>query len=253
MSAYWLHDASWARIVAHRVREPHAIEARLASRRRPELSVPADGRLVLIAANHCVDPRSEQAVGRRELLARIVEALSVAGVDGVVASPDLIEELTLLNVLEHRVAFATHASGNHVDGRVVSTSDEIDPAVLTILRLRARTIAQPEVDSSWTDWIDSLHEATSTAITGAGLWLSVPPVRGLSNLAEASAFPLLIRDIDVPIDPSAWAGFFATALPDTVRGIVLGVSALFPHEGSVAAATAAIAGSARTPQANADV
>lgn len=246
MSAYRLHDASWARIVEHRVRQPRAIEARLASRRRPQSVVRADGRLVLLAANHRVDPRSETAVGRRELLARIIEALSITDVDGVVASPDLLEELTLLNVLEHRLAFATHASP-HVDGLAVSQTSQIDSALATVLRLTGGYLGQPELESSWSDWIDALHQVTSTASTGAGLWLSIPPVRGFSNLAEASGFPLLIRDVDVPIDPEAWAGFFRTALPDTVRGIVLGVSALFPHKGSVADATAAIASAARTP------
>lgn len=244
MSAYRLHDASWARIVEHRVRRPRAIEARLASRRRPESIVRPDGQMVLLAGNHHIDPRSGAPVTRRELLARMVEALSMSDVDGVIASPDLLEELTLLNVLEHRLAFATHPS-TRFDGLLVSQTADIDPALPAIVQLSSEDASRPEAETSWTSWIDSLQRVSSTAATGAGLWLSLPPVRGFANLAEASGFPIVIRDVDVPIDPVAWADFFQATLPPTVRGIVLGVSALFPHERSVADATATIAGSAR--------
>lgn len=168
----------------------------------------------------------------------------MSDVDGVIASPDLLEELTLLNVLEHRLAFATHPS-TLFDGLLVFQTADIDPAFPAIVQLAKDDAIQPEAEASWTAWIDELQRVSSTTATGAGLWLSLPPVRGFVNLAEASGFPVLIRDVDVPIDPVAWVDFFQAVLPDTVRGIVLGVSALFPHQRSVADATATIASSAR--------
>ena len=90
MRAYRLHDASWTRIVTQRVRRPTTIGLRLASRRRPDATVPADGQLVLLACNHSKDPRTSQTIDRRELLDRIVEALSIPDVDGVIATADLL-------------------------------------------------------------------------------------------------------------------------------------------------------------------
>lgn len=289
MRAYRLHTASWSRIVTHRVRRPESLAERLTSRRRPMQPVPADGQLVLLACNHRIDPRSDTVVDRRELLDRIIEALSIPEIDGVIASADLLEELTLLNVLEHRLAFCT-ASGDPYIGAVsgspascggVSSATIVascfDGAVLsrrwgdeTTLRTsqpwsvaadvaefaahRLPTIVdltlrdpdgRDEFDTPWTDWIEPLHTTTSGLATGAGLWITVPAIDGLAHLAEATGFPVLIRDTDVPILPAAWGGFFGSELPLTIRGMIPGVSALFPLEGSVAEATAGIARSVR--------
>ena len=109
---------------------------------------------------------------------------------------------------------------------------------------------QTEFDTAWSDWIEPLHSTTSALATGAGVWITVPAISGLANLAEATGFPVLMRDTDVPIRPSAWAGFFQAELPLTIRGMVPGISALFPLEGSVAEATATIARSVRKRVSN---
>lgn len=294
MRAYRLHTASWSRIVTHRVRRPEAIVDRLTTRRRPDQPVPNDGQLVLLACNHKVDPRTGAPVDRRELLDRIIEALSIPEVDGVIASADLLEELTLLNVLEHRLAFCS-ASGNphigalsgldsstggvtsstiaasHFDGAVLShrwgptgsirtsqswcvAADVAEFAAHELPAILDLYISDPqgraEFDTSWTDWIDPLHATTSALATGAGVWITVPAISGLSNLAEATGFPMLMRDTDVPIHPSAWDHFFQSDLPLTIRGMIPGLSALFPIEGSVAEATAIIARSVRNRLAN---
>jgi hypothetical protein len=289
MRAYRLHNASWSRIVTHRVRRPEAIAVRLSSRRRPDHPVPSDGQLVLLTCNHGRDPRTGTAVDRRELLDRIVEALSIPEVDGVIASADLLEELTLLNVLEHRLAFCSTSgdrrvgalaghgtlpngissatiAASHFDGVQLSQSwgpagaitasqpwvVAADVAELaahhlpTILDLK---IGYPpggsEFDTAWGDWIGPIHATAASMATGAGVWITVPAINGLAHLAEATGFPILLRDTDVPISASAWAGLFQSELPLTVRGMVPGVSALFPLEGTVAEATAAIARAVR--------
>ncbi len=289
MRAYRLHAASWSRIVTHRVRRPEDLAARLTTRRRPDQPVPADGQLVLLTCNHRVDPRSGALVDRRELLDRIIEALSIPEVDGVVASADLLEELTLLNVLEHRLAFCT-ASGDphigalsgsdgscggvgsstivasHFDGAVLSrrwgangslrssqpwcvAADVAELAAHDLPTIIDLTISDPggraEFDTTWADWIEPLHATTSALATGAGVWITVPAISGLAHLAEATGFPVLMRDTDVPIHPTAWEGFFEADLPLTIRGMVPGISVLFPLEGSVAEATATIARAVR--------
>ena len=294
MRAYRLHNASWSRIVTHRVRRPEAIADRLTSRRRPDQHIPSDGQLVLLACNQKIDPRTGAPVNRRELLDRIVEALSIADVDGVIASADILEELTLLNVLERRLAFcaasgdscvgAFSSQGGACRGTASSTiaSSNFDGAQLVqrwgvggstqtsqpwclaadVAELAAHDLptvldlcvddpdGRGEFDTPWGHWIEPLHATTSALATGVGVWLTVPPVSGLAHLAEATGFPILMRDAEVPLHPDAWQGFFATDLPITIRGMVPGVSALFPLEGSVAEATAIIARSVRNRLAN---
>lgn len=290
MRAYRLHDSSWTRIVTQRVRRPTAIASRLSSRRGPDQLVPADGQLVLLACNHRLDPRTSEPIDRRELLDRIVEALSIPEVDGVVATADLLEELTLLNVLEHRHAICS-ASGDCYPVSHSSTSSAnrtgVKPATIAASRFDGAHMTQlwhpgsaggaiqpwcvaadmaelaghdlPTVldlvvspDSprsafatSWSEWIEPIQLTASAMATGSGVWITLPAISGLAHIAEATGFPILVRDTDVPVAPSAWSAFFATDLPLTVRGLVAGASALFPLNGSVAEATAEIARAVR--------
>ena len=290
MRAYRLHDASWTRIVTQRVRRPTTIGLRLASRRRPDATVPADGQLVLLACNHSKDPRTSQTIDRRELLDRIVEALSIPDVDGVIATADLLEELTLLNVLEHRHAICS-ASGDcrssamaapaaavgagvgaatiaasHFDGAHVTqwwlpgqASSAIQPWCIAADMAELAGHQLPAVldlvvsegshrsvfDTTWTDWIMPIQATASAISTGGGVWITLPAINGLAHIAEATGFPVLIRDTEIPVAPSAWASLFATDLPLTIRGMIPGASALFPLEGTVAEATAEIAAAVR--------
>ena len=272
MRVYRLHDASWTRIVTHRVRRPNVVKARLQSRRRRDQAVPLDGQLVLIAGNQAVDPRNGNVVSRRELLDRLVEALSAPGIDGVVASADLLEELTLLNVLEHRLAIcsgpgeqqgvagATIVAANF-DGAHIATSgsggshgsviaDQVAelqaagvPALIDLVQ--SNDDDRSEFDTEWRDWIEPFQSASRVVSTGAGVWFTLPSIVGMSSLAAQTAFPVLVRDTDVPIDASAWATLFSGELPLNVRGMVIGASGLFPITESVGDATEAIAESIR--------
>lgn len=269
MRVYRLHDASWTRIVTHRVRRPNVVAARLQSRRRREHPVPLDGQLVLIAGNQNVDPRTGAIVDRRELLDRLVEALSVPDVDGVVASADLLEELTLLNVLERRLAICSgpgeqqgvagttivHSKfdGAHITAsgeRCVRVAEQVSelqrtgiPALIDLVQ--APDAELPEFETDWRDWVEPFQNVSRSVSTGAGVWFTLPSIVGMSSLAAQTAFPVLVRDTDVPIDPSAWATLFERRLPLTVRGMVIGASGLFPMSDSVAFATESIAASVR--------
>lgn len=270
MRAYRLHESSWKRIVTHRVRRPQLIATRLSSRRRPTPAIPVDGQLVLIDAHQVIDPRTERPVERRELLDRLVEALSVPGVDGVVGPADVLEELTLLNMLEHRLAFCLHMgegpgaaapaiSAGHFDGACLATSgyetsamavDVADlhaaglPVIVDLVQQRGDLRSEYETD--WTEWAVPLRSAAAAVVTGRGLWFTVPPMSGMANIARLTGHPVLVRDTDVPIEPSTWTALFEQTMPLTVRGLVAGPSALFPLDGTVESATTIIAAAVRS-------
>lgn len=105
-SAHALIDL--ARVRRLRVEEPDAIREALAARRRRKL-LGGDGRLFIVAADH--PARGALAVGgdatamadRDDLLRRLAIALSRPGVDGVLGTPDVIDDLALLGLLDDRV------------------------------------------------------------------------------------------------------------------------------------------------------
>lgn len=262
MRVYRLHDRAWTRIVTHRVRRPNVIGARLRSRRRREHPIPIDGQLVLLDGDQAADPRSGDPVDRRELLDRLIEALSVPEVDGVVGSPDLLEELTVLNVLEHRLAICRSLDGvapgtieasgfDAAEVRVDATRAGQAVArvgalhghgvpVLADLRFSSADAAS-DVELDVQEWSAPLRTVVSSVTTGPGVWLALPAFAGLDQLAELVGFPILVRDTEVPIDSREWTAWFGPELPLTVRGMVAGPSALFPLHGSVFDATTRMA------------
>lgn len=99
-----------------RARHPELIEQAAAARRRRPL-LAEDGRTCIIAADH--PARAALKVGseplamarRRDLLGRLMVALAQPGVDGVLATPDVIEDLLLLDVLHDKIAIGSMNRG----------------------------------------------------------------------------------------------------------------------------------------------
>jgi DhnA family fructose-bisphosphate aldolase class Ia len=117
-----LQPAAYAELMEARVREPKALQSALAGRARR--SIPGvDGRLMLLAADHTA--RGMLGVGsdplaiadRFTLLDRLVRGLAVDGVDGVMASADILEELAFLGVLEGRLAIGTMNRGGIIGAK----------------------------------------------------------------------------------------------------------------------------------------
>lgn len=99
-----------------RVREPGRIAAGWASRQRRDL-VGADGRLLIVAADHPargvlgVRDNAQAMASRGDLLERLVTALRRPGVDGVLGTPDILDDLLLLGALEDKVVVGSMNRG----------------------------------------------------------------------------------------------------------------------------------------------
>ena len=110
-----------------RVQDPGAIK-RAADARTKRGLADGDGRLMIIAADH--PARGANGVGDRplamgnriELLERLELALSRPGVDGLLASPDILEDLLLLGALDGKVVFGSMNRGG-LQGGVFELDD----------------------------------------------------------------------------------------------------------------------------------
>ncbi|MGI8458331.1 MAG: Cgl0159 family (beta/alpha)8-fold protein [Propionibacteriaceae bacterium] len=108
--------ADVAEINEIRLRDPERITELFATRRRRPL-VGADGRLMIVACDHpargalSASRRPDAMANRFELLDRLVTALSRPGVDGLLATADIAEDLLLLGALEDKVVFASMNRG----------------------------------------------------------------------------------------------------------------------------------------------
>lgn len=125
MSSF-LDDSRYRELLEVRAEHPDRVATAAARRfRRPVIS--GDGKLVIIAVDHAA--RRVVGVGddvtamtnRRELLERTIRALRRPGVDGILATPDVFEELLLLGELEGKVCF-----GSMNRGGLAGSSWELD-------------------------------------------------------------------------------------------------------------------------------
>jgi len=101
-------DTQWAHLLETRATNPLEIAAAFTRRHsRPLLA--DDGFTFMVAADHA----ARRAIGvgddpmamadRRSLLDRLLTALANSGVDGVMATPDILDDLALLGALDHKV------------------------------------------------------------------------------------------------------------------------------------------------------
>lgn len=120
-------SARLGELLATRVRRPHRIAELAAARRRPESLLGSTGRLMLVAADH--PARGTLRAGddamamadRWDLLRRLQVALERPGVDGVLGTADILEDLLLLGALEGKVVI-----GSMNRGGLAGTVFEID-------------------------------------------------------------------------------------------------------------------------------
>jgi DhnA family fructose-bisphosphate aldolase class Ia len=112
-----------------RATDPERVGKLLAARRRRPF-VPADGRLMIVAADHpargalAARGRADAMASRPELLDRLVTALARPGVDGVLATADILEDLLLLGALEDKVVVSSMNRGG-LAGSVFEMDDRM--------------------------------------------------------------------------------------------------------------------------------
>ncbi|MGW6792114.1 Cgl0159 family (beta/alpha)8-fold protein [Streptomyces chartreusis] len=103
-------------LTAVRARHPEAI-AEAAARRVRRPLIGDSGRTMIVAADHPargalgVGDRRLAMADRADLLERLCTALSRPGVDGVLATADILEDLLLLGVLEDKVVMGSMNRG----------------------------------------------------------------------------------------------------------------------------------------------
>jgi hypothetical protein len=120
-----------------RAREPGRVaEAWTGRRRRPLLG--SDGRLLIVAADHPargalgVRDQPMAMASRPELLDRLATAVSRPGVDGVLGTADILDDLLLMGVLDDRVVIGSMNRGG-IQGAAFEFDDRFTaytPAVI---------------------------------------------------------------------------------------------------------------------------
>jgi hypothetical protein len=120
-------DARFRQLFDVRARHPERIAECAATRRRRSL-LGKRGKLFIVAADHPArgalkaGDHAMAMADRRLLLDRIVTALAQPGVDGVLAAPDVIEDLLLLEALHDKVVLGSMNRGG-VAGSVWELDD----------------------------------------------------------------------------------------------------------------------------------
>lgn len=236
--------ASFEAIKDIRAENPSAVAQALATRQRRDL-IRGDGRLLIIAADH--PARGAIAVGnnptamgsRRELLERFAEALSRPGVDGVLGTPDVIDELALMGLLDNKIVVGSMNRGGlrgssfEFDDRFTGYSIAAikeqgldfaktllrinlqDPATVAALEANARAVDDAfdlkvpiMLEPFMSDWVDGkvVNDLSTAAVV-----LSVAIAQGLGN---SSAYTWL----KLPVVADMERVMEATTLPTLLLG-----------------------------------
>jgi hypothetical protein len=110
-----------------RASRPEAV-AELAQRRVRRPLLGSSGRLMIVAADHpargALGVRGQSGImgDRNDLLRRLVAAMSRPGVDGVLGSPDIVEDLLLLGALDDKIVIGSMNRGG-LQGAVFELDD----------------------------------------------------------------------------------------------------------------------------------
>src|SRR4051794_34812741 len=264
-----------ASLVQTRLQHPEAIADATAARERPAWP---PSKLMMIAADHTargmIEAGGRPMTDRGDLLDRLLVALSRPGVNGVLGTPDILEDLLLLGALDGKVVFGSMNRGGiagatwTIDDRFtaydaaaieafdfeggklllrIDPADERTPRTLeacahAVSDLAARRrIAMVEPfwsDSSPEGAMRAISIAAALGTTSAYTWLKVPIVDEMERVMAATTLPTLVLGGGGPADFEAWGR--ALAQPTALR-LVIGRSLLYPaaDDGAQAVDTAA--------------
>ena len=232
-------------LIEARINNPASLQKALKNRARRTVAG-KDGKLMLLAADHTA--RGIIAVGnnptaiadRFVLLDKLIRGLAVAGVDGVMASADILEELAWLGALEEKVAIGTMNRGGiigaswelddrlsaydaeHIKsmgldgGKTLLRIDETDPGVARTIEMVANVTTQL-ADLELVSMIEPLpymKNADGRAILDPSEERLIKVVSIASALGSSSAFTWL--KIPAPVNPEKVAA--ATSCPILLLG-----------------------------------
>jgi DhnA family fructose-bisphosphate aldolase class Ia len=166
-----------------RATKPARIDEVLAARKRRTL-LNGDGRLFIVAADHPargalgVGPDNNAMADRYVLLERLAEALSRPGVDGVLGTPDIIEDLALLGLLDNKIVVGSMNRGGlkgatfEMDDRY--TAYDIDAITRDGLDFAKNLIRINLTDSGSADTLQATARAVDDAVA-AGIPIMIEP------------------------------------------------------------------------------
>jgi DhnA family fructose-bisphosphate aldolase class Ia len=232
-------------LIEARINNPASLQKALKNRARRTVAG-KDGKLMLLAADHTA--RGIIAAGnnptaiadRYLLLDKLIRGLAVAGVDGVMASADILEELAWLGALEEKVAIGTMNRGGiigatwelddrlsaydaeHIKsmgldgGKTLLRIDETDPGVARTIEMVANVTTQL-ADLELVSMIEPLpymKNADGRAILDPSEEKLIKVVSIASALGSSSAFTWL--KIPAPANPERVAE--ATSCPILLLG-----------------------------------
>jgi hypothetical protein len=180
-----LSDTQWHDLLRTRASEPTAVAAAYAQRKRPSRTLSERDTVFLVAADH--PARGSLRSGddalamadRRSLLARLVEALQHPAVDGVLGSPDVVEELLLLGALDDKLVIGSMNRGG-LDGASWTMDDRFtgyDAASIAACRLDGgkMLLRIDDQDPSTAGTLEGCAQAVSE-LAGLGLIAMVEPL-----------------------------------------------------------------------------
>ncbi|MGH3464076.1 MAG: Cgl0159 family (beta/alpha)8-fold protein [Kribbellaceae bacterium] len=166
-----------------RARRPEAVgEAWQQRRRRPLLG--DDGRLLIVAADHpargALGVRADKLAmaSRTDLLRRLVVALERPGVDGVLATPDVLEDLLLLGALDGKIVIGSMNRGG-LQGAVFELDDRFTAyraADIAACGLEGgKMLTRIDLDDHGTVATLAASAAAVTELAGHGLMAMIEP------------------------------------------------------------------------------
>jgi DhnA family fructose-bisphosphate aldolase class Ia len=137
-------DQRLSTLLGARLREPGAFARAAANRKTPASLFNEHGKLLIIAADHPArgalraGDRALAMGDRLDLLDRLCVALARPGVNGVLGTPDIIEDLLLLGALDGKVVFGSMNRGG-LAGSVFELDDRFtayDAATIAAMGLQ---------------------------------------------------------------------------------------------------------------------
>jgi len=282
-----------------RLEDPEAV-ARAAATRRRHPGLKHGVQNFIVAADH--PARGALSVGtdpmamadRRELLDRLQIALANPAVDGILASPDIMDDLLLLGALEGKLVFGSMNRGglaglvNEFDDRFTGHTAAAlealgadggkmltriclgDPDTVATLEATAKAIdslaerkliAMVEPFLSVRDShgkvrndlradavIKSVGIAEGLGSTSAYTWMKLPVVDEMERVMASTTLPTVLLGGDPSgTQDEVFASWQAALALPGVRGLTVGRTLLYPHDGDVAGAVATAASLLNNP------